>query len=117
VVSKPTLSREYIYVPLADLNFTVADLDLHRVAFTNAGVEPLDGDWNVATVIDSAHARYQASIGEAIEIMVGPDRGDAVTTFDLAAQDWQVWIEASTATSDERVVRVAGTLTVSATGA
>lgn len=117
MATKATLSREYLFVPLSNINFAIADLDLHRMAFKDAGVEPLDGDWITAIKVDSAHALYQASIGESVALLVGPARGDTVTTEDLTAQDWQVWVEVSTAASDERVVRVAGTLTVSATGA
>lgn len=116
MATKATLSREYLYIPLSNINFAMADLNLHKVAFKDAGVEPLDGDWITAEVVTSAHALYQASIGESIAVLIGPARGDAVSTNDLAAQDWQVWCEVSTAASDERVVRVAGTLTVSATG-
>lgn len=116
MAAKATLSREYLYIPLSEMNFVVADLNLHRVAFKDAGVEPLDGDWIDAIVVDSQHALYKASIGAAVAVLIGPARGDAVTTNDLTAQDWQVWVEVSTAASDERVVRVAGTLTISATG-
>lgn len=116
MATKATLSREYLYIPMSEINFAIADLNLHRMAFTNAGVEPTDPDWVDAIKVDSAHALYKASIGEAIALLVGPARGDVVTTKDLTAQDWQVWAEVSTAASDERVVRVAGTLTVSATG-
>lgn len=117
MATKATLSREYLFIPIDQLSFAIADLNLHRIAFKDAGVEPLDADWIVAIKVDSAHALYQASIGESIAVLVGPARGDAVSTNDLAAQDWQCWCEFSTASSSERVVRVAGTLTVSATGA
>lgn len=116
MADKPTLSREYIFVPLSEINFDVADLNLHRMAFTAAGIEPTDPDWIDAIAVDDTHALFNGTIGEAVALLVGPARGDAVTTEDLTAGDHQVWVEVSTAASDERVVRVAGTLTVSATG-
>lgn len=116
MATKPQLSREYLYVPFTNMNFVVADLNVHRMAFKAAGVEPVDSDWQVAIKVTVGHAIYLASIGEGIALLVGPTRGDSVTTFDLANGDYQVWVEARVPTSDERVVRVAGVLTVSTAG-
>lgn len=116
MANKPTLSREYLFFPLAGLNVDIANLTVHRVAFTDAGVEPTDPDWLEAIVVDDQHALYNPDIGESLAILVGPDRGDVVTTEDLTSGDYQTWVEATVTGSDERVVRVAGTFTVSATG-
>lgn len=117
MADKPTLSREYLYVPLTQINFDVADLDVNQMAFTDAGIEPTEPDWITAIVVDDTSPLFDASIGESIALLVGPERGDVVTTEELGAGDYQVWIDVSVPSSDERVVRVAGTLTVSATGA
>lgn len=116
MATKPYLSREYLYVPFTAMNFVVADLSVNRMAFKAAGVEPLDGDWNVAIKVTVGHAIYVASIGEGLALLVGPLRGDSVTSFDLALGDYQVWVEARVPTSDERVVRVAGVVTINTTG-
>lgn len=112
MASKPYLSREYVYVPFTGMNFDVADLVVNRIAFMAEGVEPLDADWIDAIVVDAVDPIFVASIGEGLALLVGPDRGDAVTTEDLALGDYQVWVEASVTGSDERVVRVAGTLSI-----
>lgn len=114
--SKPTLSREYLYVPMTGMNFAIADLTMSNVAFTAAGIEPAEIDWQTGIPVDSAHALYVPSFGEAIVILVGPARGDTVDTFDLDAGDHQAWVEVQVTGSDERVVRPAGIVTVSATG-
>lgn len=113
---KPELSREYLYVPMANMNFDVDDMDVHNIAFTAAGVAPLEVEWIVAIAVGSLDPLYQPSIGEALAILVGPDRGDTVTTEDLVAGDYQVWVDVAIPTSDERVVRAAGILTVNVTG-
>ena len=117
MATKPTLSREYLYVPFTNMNFDVDDLAVNQIAFTDAGVAPAELDWEPAIVVNSLHALYVASIGEGLAILVGPTRGDTVTTVDLAAQDWQVWIDAAVTGSDERVVRAAGVLEVNTLGA
>lgn len=118
MATKLTLSREYLYCPLANLNFDPAELDVHRVAFKDdPGTEPDEEDWLVAIVVDNdEHPLWRPDIGPALVILVGPARGDTVTTEDLAPGDYQVWLEVSTPDSDERPVRRPGTLTVTATG-
>lgn len=117
MATKPTLSREYLFVPFTDMNFDVSDLDVHEMAFKAAGVEPAEVDWIEAIKVDSGHALYQASIGEGLALLIGPTRGDAVTTNNLALGDYQVWIDAAVPSSDERVVRVAGVLSITQSGA
>lgn len=114
---KPQLSRDYMYVPFDNMTgLDVDDLVVSRVAFMDAGVEPAEIDWIDAIIAGSADPLFVPSFGEAIVLLVGPDRGDAVTTEDLAIGDYQVWVDAAVAGSDERIVRVAGLLEVTATG-
>lgn len=110
------LSREYLYFPLSQINFDISDLSLNRVAFKPAGVAPEDADWIEATVVDDQHSLFDPDIGEGLALLVGPDRGDEVTTQDLGVGSYQCWVEVSTDASDERVVRIAGTLTITETG-
>ena len=115
---KPYLSREYLYVPFDEMTgLDVDDLTVLRLAFTDAGVEPTDPDWIVAEAAGSLDPLYVSSIGEAIVLLIGPERGDVVTTEDLAIGDYQVWVDAAITGSDERIVRVAGLLEITATGA
>ena len=118
--TKPRLSREYLYVSLSNMNVTVATLTTHNIAFTTAGVEPLDSpsDWELATVVTLALEPdlYVSSIGDSLAVLVGPARGDAVTTIDLTTGDHQVWVEVGEPASDERIVRVAGIFTVDVDG-
>lgn len=116
MATKPTLSREYLYVPFTNMNFVMANLNVNRLAFKAAGVEPLDADWRTAIKVTTVHALYQASIGESLALLIGPLRSDSVTTENLAAGDYQVWVDASVTASDERVVRVAGVLSITPTG-
>ncbi len=116
MATKPELSREYLYIPMTNMNFDVADLDVHQVAFTEEGVAPLELDWLEAIAVDELHALYRPSIGQSLAILVGPTRGDSVTTEDLAPGDHQVWVDVAIPTSDERVVRAAGILTVDVDG-
>lgn len=116
MATKPQLSREYLYFPFAEMNFDVDDLTFQKVAFTDEGVEPTDPDWQDAIVVNSAHALFQPTIGEGLAILVGPTRGDSVTTFDPPDGDSQVWIDVKVTGSDERVVRVAGILSNTVTG-
>jgi len=112
--TKPTLSREYLYVPMTNMNLgDVGTLTLARLAFKAAGVQPLDADWHDAIKVNAVHALYVASIGPALAILLGPLRGDTIsgTNYDLTDGDYQVWVEAKAPSSDERVVRVAGTFT------
>lgn len=114
--TKPRLSREYLYVPLAAMNVTVATLTIHNIAFKAEGVEPLDSpsDWDAATVVTLALEPdlYVTSIGDSLAILTGPLRGDTVTTVDLAVGDHQVWVEVGEPGSDERIVRTAGIYTI-----
>src|SRR5688572_23526066 len=112
----PGLSREYLYVPITDLNVTVANITLSKLAFLDAGIEPVDADWEDATVFEVGDSLYRPSVGPAFVILIGPARGDAVTTLDLPDDDYQVWVDVATSDSDKRIVRIAGTLTVSLTG-
>lgn len=115
MADKLALSRENLYFPLGDINFAIGDLNLHRVAFMAAGVAPTDPDWIVATVVDDAHPLFDPAIGVGLALLVGPARGDAVSTEELGVGTFQCWVEVSTAASDERVVRVAGSLTITET--
>lgn len=117
MATKPTLSREYLYVPVAGLNVDIGALSTAQLAFMGAGIEPAEIDWLTALVVDDVHPAFDPDIGNAIAILVGPDRGDGVTTETLGAGDFQVWADIAVTGSDERIVRVAGTLTISATGA
>lgn len=112
MASKPRLSREYVYVPFTGMNFDVTDLIVNRIAFMAEGVEPTDGDWITAIVVDAVDPLFVSSIGEGLALLVGPDRGESVVTEDLALGDYQAWVEAAITGSDERVVRVAGTLSI-----
>ena len=116
MATKPRLSREYVYVPMGGIGYDVDDLEVNAIAFKDAGVEPAEIDWIDAIVVNDAHAIFEPSIGESLALLVGPDRGDTVTTEDLALGDYQLWVDAKIPTSDERIVRVAGILTVSLTG-
>jgi hypothetical protein len=112
--TKPTLSREYLYVPMTNMNLgDVATLALARLAFKLEGVEPTDPDWINAIKVNAVHALYVTAIGPSLVTLLGPLRGDTIsgTTTVLADGDWQVWVEAKAASSDERVVRVAGIFT------
>jgi hypothetical protein len=118
VAIKPQLSREYLYVPFDQMEgLDVDDLVVSRLAFMDAGVEPAELDWIDAIIVGSLDPLYVPAIGEAIALLVGPDRGDSVTTEDLAIGDYQVWVDAAVTGSDERIVRVAGLLEITATGA
>ena len=115
---KPYLSREYLYIPFDEMTgLDPSDLIVNRVAFMDAGVEPADLDWIEAIVVDTLDPLYVPTIGEAVALLIGPDRGDSVTTEDLAIGDYQVWVDAAITGSDERIVRVAGLLEITATGA
>lgn len=116
MVAIPGLSREYLWVPVTNLNFVVADITLSKLAFLDAGIEPVDGDWEDAEVVDVGDPDYDADIGPALRILIGPARGDAVTSLDLPDDDYQVWVDVKVTGSDERVVRIAGTLTVNLGG-
>jgi hypothetical protein len=116
MVAIPGLSREYVYIGIADLNVTVADITLSKLAFLDAGIEPVDADWEDALVVDVGDPLYRASVGPAYVILIGPARGDAVTTLDLPDDDYQVWTDTKVTGSDERIVRIAGTLTVNLGG-
>lgn len=110
---KPYLSRQYVYAPLANLNVDLSTATLHKVAFmTSPTVEPADVDWLDAIVVTTGHALYDASIGDALAILVGPARGDAVTTEDLAAGSYTMWSDWSIPGSDERNVDWHGTVTI-----
>lgn len=116
MVDKPRLSREYLHVPLGLIDLDVTDLTVHRVAFMDAGVEPTDTDWVDAIAVGEGDSLFRPAIGPSLVLLVGPDRGDLVDSEDLDVGDHQVWVEVSATGSDERVVRVAGILTVSTTG-
>jgi hypothetical protein len=113
MVTKLQLSREYLYIPVADMNVTIASLTLQRIAFiTTPGTPPTDPDWKNALAVDNGDPQYVPSIGDSLVILVGPLRGDSVTTQDLAVGTYEVWVEVKVTGSDERIVRIAGTLEV-----
>ena len=114
MVTKLQLSRDYLYVPITDMNVNPASISLQRIAFMDTpGGVPLDGDWNNAILVDDAgDPQWVASIGISFVILVGPLRGDAVTSEDLPVGTYQVWVELKITGSDERPVRIAGTLEV-----
>lgn len=115
MATKQQLSRQYVYAPLSDTSFDLADADVAQVAFmTDATTEPTDTDWVSAIVVDDTHELYDADIGEALAVLVGPARGDTVTTEDLATGDYTVWSDVSTPGSDERLVSIHGTLSITA---
>lgn len=109
---KPRLSRQHLYAPFADLNFDLATANVHQVALMGAGIEPAELDWLDAVVVTTGHALYREDVGDALAVLVGPERGDVVTTNDLDAGTYQVWTDTSVPASDERVVEVHGTITV-----
>lgn len=111
---KPRLSRQYLYVRFADLSFDLATADVSRVALLDAGVEPQEEDWIEATVVTNGHVLYRADVGDAFALLIGPTRGDAVDTNDLEPGTYQCWTDTSTPDSDERIVEVHGTITVTA---
>lgn len=116
MATKPTLSREYMYVPIEDMNVVAADLVVNGLAFMTAGAEPEEADWQSAMIVDTGDPLFNADIGDSLVLLVGPTRGDSVTTLDLTPEDYQVWVDVAVTGSDERIVRIAGTLEVSATG-
>jgi len=116
VATKPRLSRENLYIPFTAMNFDPADLVVNQIAFTDEGVEPAELDWLDAIPVEDTDPAYVVSIGEGMYILVGPTRGDSVTTEDLPLGDYQVWVDVAVTGSDERIVRVAGLLEVTATG-
>lgn len=117
MASIPGLSREYVYIGISDLNVVVADINYNKLAFMAAGVEPVDADWEDAILVDDdTHPLWRPSVGPAYAILIGPARGDAVTTLDLPDDDYQVWTDTKVTGSDERIVRIAGTLTINLGG-
>lgn len=113
MVTKPRLSRQYIYAPLTDLNFDLSTADVRRVAFmADATAEPGDADWREAIVVTTGHALYRAEVGDALAILVGPARGDAVTTEDLAVGEYLMWSDTKVPTSDERITVWHGPVTI-----
>jgi len=109
---KPRLSRQFMYARFRDLNFPLADADVHRVALMDAGQEPATSDWLEALKVTEGHDLYKPDVGDALALMIGPARGDLVATHDLPVGIYQVWSDTSTPSSDERVVEVHGTITV-----
>ena len=109
----PRLNRAYMYVPLDDLNFDFSTADVHQVAFkTDPELEPDEQDWVEAIVVDSNHDLYRPDIGDALAILIGPDRGDSVTSEELAADTYLVWVDLSAPGTDERIVDWAGEVEV-----
>ena len=118
MATKPTLSREYLYVPFTNMNFVVSTPRRPRDGVQSGrGANRWTPTGSTAITVSSTHPLYVSSIGESLALLVGPTRGDAVTTENLAVGDYQVWVDAAVPTSDERVVRVAGVLSISPTGA
>lgn len=100
--AQPSLSRELVYVKLSELNVIAGSLTIHALAFKDTpGVSPSEVDWIDATVTTKDGV-------DALAVLVGPTRGDTVTTNPLADADYQVWIDASEDVSGERVVRPCG---------
>ncbi|MCA1806526.1 MAG: hypothetical protein LC687_01485 [Actinobacteria bacterium] len=114
MIELQALSRQYVYAAFDSLNFDISTADVHRIAFlTDPLVAPADGDWEEAIVVDDSHPWYIQSFGAgALALLVGPARGDAVTTLELAEGLYVMWTDVSTPTSDERVVSFHGTVEV-----
>jgi len=108
MAQKSRLSRQYVYAPLADLNFPLDDANVHQVAFMPTfDAEPLESDWVEALVVTQNNENsslYSQAIGNSLAVLVGPERGDAVDTEDLAAGDYLLWSDVSVPESDERIV-------------
>ena len=105
MAQKSRLSRQYVYAPLTDLNFSLDTATVHKVAFmSNPDVEPQEVDWVEAEVITSGHSLYDQAIGNALAVLVGPARGDDVTSEDLSAGEYLLWSDVSVPSSDERIV-------------
>lgn len=111
--TKPQLSRQYVYAPLGSLNFDLSLSTYTKLALkSDPTVAPVDADWNDAIRVTSGHALYDATIGNALAILVGPARADVVTTLDLAAGSYLVWCDIKPPSSDERIVDWHGTLEI-----
>ena len=122
-VTKPYLSRQYIYAPLTGLNFNLNSATIARIAFMpNTTTQPADADWFNAIVVTSTngtggapHALYKAAIGDSLAILVGPLRtGETgITTRDLPAGVYLMWVDVGGVTgSDERYVDWSGSVTI-----
>ncbi|MCA1806993.1 MAG: hypothetical protein LC687_03950 [Actinobacteria bacterium] len=114
MIELQALSRQYVYAAFDSLNFDLSTADVHKIAFlTDPLVAPADTDWEEAIVVDSTHPWYISAFAEgALALLVGPARGDTVTTLELAAGSYVMWTDVSTPTSDERVVSFHGTIEV-----
>lgn len=100
--AQPSLSREIVYVKLSQLNLDPQNLTVHQIAFIDTpGTSPEEEDWLTATVTEKDGT-------PALAVMVGPERGDSVSTNELEDADYQVWVDVSVDTTGERVVRPAG---------
>lgn len=122
-VTKPYLSRQYIYAPLTDLSFDLASATIARIAFMpNTTAQPADADWFNAIIVTSTngtagspHTLYKAAFGDSLAILVGPIRtGETgITTRDLAAGTYLMWVDVGgVAGSAERYVDWSGPVTI-----
>lgn len=108
--AQPSLSRELVYIKLSELNLDAGLLTIHALAFMDTpGISPAEVDW-VDAIITTKDGE------DALAVMVGPTRGDVVTTEALADADYQVWVDASVDVTGERVVRPAGVHSINPMG-
>lgn len=115
------LARQYVYVPFTNLvGFTMDTVTYARLAFlTDPTAVPVDADWKTPIIVgSSAHALWvKAGSVPSLAILIGPARGDVVTTVELAlvnaaTTDYQVWWDLKVPNSDERPTDSAGVLTI-----
>lgn len=124
-VVKTRLSRQYVYLPFAGSNVNLGAATVHRVAFVSDPTsEPVDADWREAIVVTATngtggapHSLWDDLLAAvapgpgaapapppdgAFAILVGPTRGDTVTTEDLAVGEYLAWSDTKVPGSDER---------------
>lgn len=117
--TKSRLSRKYVYAPLTDLSVDLETATLNKVALlTDPAVEPSDADpddWIDGIVVTQTGANsslWVEEIGDAIAILVGPERGDATGSTDLASGEYMMWSDWKVPGSDERHVEWHGKVTI-----